>query len=186
MARGSPSLSGSGTRGTKVTLLMTAPPPGAAMLQIGRYVVSVLDRLGYRASLKVITNPGAGLGPLGDSSKRPQIGWSNWLQDYPTPSNFIKPLLTCRSFVPRSQDNLNAAEFCDRRIDALISRAEALQAREPAAARELWSRIDHQLVDRAPWVPVYNLRTVTVLGPHVGNYKYHPFWNVLLDQLWVR
>jgi hypothetical protein len=19
-----------------------------------------------------------------------------------------------------------------------------------------------------------------------GNYKYHPFWNVLLDQLWVR
>jgi len=27
---------------------------------------------------------------------------------------------------------------------------------------------------------------VTVLAPRVGNYKYHPFWNVLLDQLWVR
>jgi hypothetical protein len=25
-----------------------------------------------------------------------------------------------------------------------------------------------------------------VLGRRVGNYKYHPFWNVLLDQLWVR
>jgi len=23
-------------------------------------------------------------------------------------------------------------------------------------------------------------------GPRVGYYKYHPFWNVLLDQLWVR
>jgi hypothetical protein len=27
---------------------------------------------------------------------------------------------------------------------------------------------------------------VTALGARVGNYKYHPFWNVLLDQLWVR
>jgi hypothetical protein len=30
-----------------------------------------------------------------------------------------------------------------------------------AAAGELWSRIDHELVDRAPWVPLYNPRTVT-------------------------
>jgi hypothetical protein len=36
------------------------------------------------------------------------------------------------------------------------------------------------------WVPLYNPRTATALGPRVGNYKYHPFWNVLLDQLWVR
>jgi peptide/nickel transport system substrate-binding protein len=140
----------------------------------------VLDRLGYRASLKVITNAGgAGLGDLGDSSKRSQIGWFTWFQDHPTPSNFIEPLLTCRSFVPRSQDNLNVAEFCNRRIDVQ-------QARNPAAAGELWSRIDHELVDRAPWAPLYNPRTVTVLGRRVGNYKYHPFWNVLLDQLWVQ
>jgi ABC-type transport system substrate-binding protein/DNA-binding SARP family transcriptional activator len=177
----------SGTRGTKVTLLMTPPSPGAPTLQIGRYVVSVLDRLGYQASLKVITNAAAvGLGDLADSRKRPQIGWFTWFQDRPTASNFIEPLLTCRSFVRGSQDNLNVAEFCDRQIDAQVARASALQARDPAAAGELWSRIDHELVDRAPWVPLYNPRTVTVLGSRVGNYKYHPFWNVLLDQLWVR
>jgi len=180
-------VAGSGTRGNKVTLLLAGPPPGAPTLQVGRYVVSVLDRLGYQASLKVITNaPSAGLGDLSDSSKRPQIGWFTWFQDSPTPSNFIEPLLTCRSFVPRSQDNLNIAEFCSRRIDAQIAHAVALQARDPAAANELWSRIDHELVDRATWVPLYNPRTVTVLAPRVGNYKYHPFWNVLLDQLWVR
>ena len=156
------------------------------MLRIGRYVVSVLTRLGYRASMKVIPNASSDLGVLGDSSKRPQIGWFNWLQDYPTPSNFFDVLLSCRSFVPRSPSNLNAAEFCDRQIDAQAARASALRATEPAAAGELWSRIDRELADRAPWVPVYNLRTVTVLGARVGNYKYHPFWNVLLDQLWVR
>jgi hypothetical protein len=35
-------------------------------------------------------------------------------------------------------------------------------------------------------LPLYNPRTVTALGARVGNYKYHPFWNVLLDQLWFR
>jgi ABC-type transport system substrate-binding protein/DNA-binding SARP family transcriptional activator/streptogramin lyase len=183
LARAERMVARSGTRGTTVTLLML--PHGAPGLRIGGYIVSVLDRLGYRASLRVIKNAG-GLGDLGDSSKRPQIGWFGWLQDYPTPSNFFKLLLSCRSFVPRSPNNLNAAEFCDPRLDAQVDRAAALQAREPAAAGELWSRIDHELVDRAPWVPVYNSRTVTVLGPRVGNYKYHPFWNLLLDQLWVR
>jgi ABC-type transport system substrate-binding protein len=174
----------SGTRGTRVTFLMQ--PRGAALLRIGGYIVSVLDRLGYRASMRVMKNDRGGLGDLGDSSKKPQIGWFGWLQDYPTPSNFFKPLLSCRSFVPGNPDNVNAAEFCDRGIDAQVARASTLQARDPAAAGELWSRIDRELVDRAPWVPVYNLRTVTVLAPRVGNYKYHPFWNLLLDQLWVR
>jgi ABC-type transport system substrate-binding protein/DNA-binding SARP family transcriptional activator/streptogramin lyase len=177
----------SGTRGTKVTLLMTPPKPGEPTPQIGHYVVSVLDRLGYRASFRVITYAAAvGLGELSDSRRRPQIGWLTWFQDYPTPSNFIEPLLTCRAFVPGSPANLNVAEFCERRIDAQVRRADALQLSNPAAAGELWSKIDHELVDRAPWVPLYNPRTVTVLGARVGNYKYHPFWNVLLDQLWVR
>jgi ABC-type transport system substrate-binding protein/DNA-binding SARP family transcriptional activator/streptogramin lyase len=187
LARAERLVARSGTRGARVTLLLMPPLPGLPTPQIGRYVVSVLNRLGYRASSKLITNAETSVaGDLSDSSKRPQIGWFPWFQDQPTPSNFIEPLLTCRSFVPRSPNNSNVAEFCDRRIDAQVAHASALQARDPAAAGELWSRIDHELVDRAPWVPLYNPRTVTVLGPRVGNYKYHPFWNLLLDQLWVR
>ena len=88
--------------------------------------------------------------------------------------------------MPGSLDNLDVADFCDHRIDAQVRRAHALQLSNPAAAGELWSKIDHELVARAVWVPLYNPRTVTALGARVGNYKYHPFWNVLLDQLWVR
>src|SRR5919204_2564168 len=187
LARAERLVSASGTRGMKVTLLMGPPLPGQPTLEIGRYVVSVLERLGYRASVKVNTSAaGAGLGDLSDSRRRPQIGWFPWFQDQPTPSNFIEPLLTCRAFVPGSPDNVNVAEFCDHRIDAQVHRADALQQSNPAAAGELWSKIDHELVDRAVWVPLYNPRTVTALGARVGNYKYHPFWNVLLDQLWVR
>jgi hypothetical protein len=56
-----------------------------------------------------------------------------------------------RLILPASPENLNVAEFCDHRIDAQVRPAGSLQLRDPASAGELWSRIDHELVDRAPW-----------------------------------
>jgi peptide/nickel transport system substrate-binding protein len=146
--------------------------------------VSVLNRLGYRASLDVV--PFVFPGRFPDSRTRSQIGWFTWLQDHPSPSNFIEPLLSCRAFAPGSQSNLNAAEFCRPKIDAEVRRAAELDTQDPGAAGEVWSRIDHQLVDQAPWVPLYNPRALTALSRRVGNYQYHPFWQVMLDQLWVR
>jgi ABC-type transport system substrate-binding protein/DNA-binding SARP family transcriptional activator/streptogramin lyase len=177
----------SGTKGMKVTLLLSPPSPTKPTPQIGRYVVSILERLGYRASSEVVDdNTFAGTARLGDSRQRPQIAWFTWIQDHPTPANFIDSLLTCAAFVPRNPFNANVAEFCDRGIDAEARRAHSLQQHDPAAAGEAWSRVDRELVDRAPWVPLYNPRAVTALATRVGNYQYHPFWTVLLDQLWVR
>jgi peptide/nickel transport system substrate-binding protein len=187
LARAEHLVAASGTRGMKVTLLINPPFPTAPTQKIGRYVVSVLDRLGYRASLRMVpSDVPSGIGAMADSRRRGQIGWFTWYQDHPTPSNFIDPLLSCRAFVPRSWTNLNLAELCDRRIDAQIRRAYSLQRRDPAAAGAVWRQIDHELVDRAPWVPLYNPRAVTVLAARAGDYQYHPFWTVLLDQLWVR
>ena len=41
-------------------------------------------------------------------------------------------------------------------------------------------------MNEAPWVPLYNPRDVTVLSSRVGNYQFHPYWDLLIDQLWVR
>jgi ABC-type transport system substrate-binding protein/DNA-binding SARP family transcriptional activator/DNA-binding beta-propeller fold protein YncE len=174
----------SGTRGMRVAVLIDAPDPAAPTEKIGAYIVSVLDRLGYRASLKVLrsTTPG----PLGDSGERPQIGWFTWFQDYPAPSNTIDALLSCHSFSPHDPGQLNFAEFCHPKIDGQIRHAEELQTADPTEAGDAWGRIDHELVDQAPWVPLYNPRSLTALSARVGNYQYHPFWQVLLDQLWVR
>jgi peptide/nickel transport system substrate-binding protein len=89
----------------------------------GRYLVSVLDQVGYRASLQVIIGSSAYNRRFYDSRQRAQIGWFSWYQDYPAPSDFIGPLLTCQSFVPASPGNLNAAEFCNQRIDAQVKQA---------------------------------------------------------------
>jgi ABC-type transport system substrate-binding protein len=50
----------------------------------------------------------------------------------------------------------------------------------------MWARIDRQLVDQAPWVPLYTPRTPYFVSKRVGNWQYHPYFHVLLDQLWVR
>jgi ABC-type transport system substrate-binding protein/DNA-binding SARP family transcriptional activator len=175
----------SGTRNARVTVLVPPPDPTSPTTKIGGYIVSVLRRLDFRASLRMLSWP-AFVRDLGDSRARPQIGWFTWYQDYPAPSNFVEPLLSCRSFAPRDPANLNLAEFCDPKIDSQSRHAAAIEARSPGIAAEEWRQIDRQLTNRATWLPLYNPRVSVALSGRVGNYEYHPFWQLLLDQLWVR
>jgi len=172
----------SGTRGMKVTVL------GDRNYQsrwAAPYLVRLLRELGYHASLVRRKSP-ANILELADSRNRTQIGWFGYFQDYPTPSDFIDLLLSCKAFTPRDVNNFNVAEFCNKSIDAQIKHAYSLESSDPAVANQLWSRIDRELVDQAPWLPLYNERALTALSTRVGNYRYHPFWNIVLDQLWVR
>ncbi len=173
----------SGTRGSKVTVLVPVPSAPDPSTRVGSYIVSVLKRLGYRAALKVSTQfyP-----TFDDSRSRVQIGWFNWFQDYPGPSDFITLLLSCQAFQPRSPANVNNAEFCDRAIDAEARKASSLQAVSPGMAAETWRAIDRQITDKAPWLWLYNPRLNIATSSRVGNYQYQPFWTLLLDQLWVR
>ncbi len=188
LARAEQLIRASGTRGANVTVVTGAFGTKIPVQATGRYLVSVLDQLGYRASLQVIpgSDGNAYNRRLYDSRQRTQIGWFSSYEDYPAPSDFIRPLLTCQSFVPDSSFNLNAAEFCNRRIDAQANHALALQPSAPNAAGSLWARIDREIVKQAPWVPVYNPRSLVLLSRRVGNYQFDPYFFVLIDQLWVR
>jgi hypothetical protein len=35
-------------------------------------------------------------------------------------------------------------------------------------------------------MPAAPSRDLTVLSARVGNYQFHPYWNLLIGQLWVR
>jgi peptide/nickel transport system substrate-binding protein len=157
LARAGRLVRASRTRGARVTVVTGAFGTKIPDRTTGRYVVSVLDQLGYRASLRVITDPNAYARRLSDSRRRTQGN----------------PL------------NLNAAEFCNRRIDAQVQQALMLQPRNPNAAAALWARIDREIAGQAPWVPIYNPRSLVMLSARVGNYQFDPYWSLLIDQLWV-
>jgi YVTN family beta-propeller protein len=146
----------------------------------GRYVVSVLQKLGYRASYRFAADPYPHADKLGL-----QIGFYGWISDFATPAGFIPPGLGCASYKPGNPQNQNLAAFCDPAIDREIAAARALRASDPAAASRMWTHIDRELTDRAPWVPFANGVILSVRSKRVGNYQYSPQWLTLLDQLWV-
>jgi ABC-type transport system substrate-binding protein/DNA-binding SARP family transcriptional activator len=183
LARARKLIDASGTRGMRVTVLVQPNDATSPTATMGPYLVSILDRLGYRASLRVTNS----LYPTMNSSRsHTQIGWFTWYSDYPAPSDFFSVLLTCRSFLPDNPANTNDAEFCNHGIDKEISHARALQMASPGAANQAWRRVDQQVTDQAPWLPLYNPRVDVATSWRVGNYQYHPFFAVLPDQLWVR
>jgi ABC-type transport system substrate-binding protein/class 3 adenylate cyclase len=177
----------SGTRGARVVVWAWA---GSSTTVLVPSIVHMLDELGYRASSHVTSANAEGFGEWNHASansrQRVSAVLSGWSADYPNPIDFLDLLLSCRSFVPASIDNLNTAEFCDHRLDTLIHKAEITQVRDPALGARSWQAADREAVDQAPWVPLFNNVGTDVLSARTGNYEHNPEWSVLLDQLWVR
>jgi peptide/nickel transport system substrate-binding protein len=176
-------VSASGTQGARVTVWTpTGAPP-----ELARYVVSLLESIGYRASLNARYEATEYFTRVADPRTRAQIGFGGWALDFPSADGFIRPLLSCAAYDPTSPETTaNLAGFCDRSIDAQINRAASTQVHDPAEAIRLWQRVEDAILARAPIIPAFNRTYVTLVSARVGNYQYSPQWGVLLSQLWVR
>ena len=96
-------------------------------------------------------------------------------------------LLTDFRCLPPNQPGPNNVSFlCDRRVDAQIARALRVEATDPEAAVALWGRIERDIVDLAPLVPLFTPSGASVVSKRVGNYQDNPELGILFDQLWVR
>jgi hypothetical protein len=60
------------------------------------------------------------------------------------------------------------------------------QTTDPGASSRLWTQVDREITDQAPWISFVNGVVLEVKSNRVGNYQYNPQWGTLLDQLWVR
>jgi peptide/nickel transport system substrate-binding protein len=173
----------SGTSGMRVTV-DTAPTADAvpASVPIGRYLVGVLRRLGYRAALRITSDPTPYL-------RRPdgaQIAWFPWFGDFPDPSTFFTPGLACGGKHASTPDPLNYSGMCNSAVSAAVARARRLTGVDSQLADRLWSQADRTATALAPWVCLYTPRVLTISSRRVGDYQFHPFWIRQLDQLWVR
>ncbi len=175
LARARKLVRASGTSGQSVTVWAQTffkVPPAAA-----RYIISVLERLGYKARFRTYSD-------LYRNDR--QVVYNGWYADYAAPAGFLPAVLTCGSYRKDPAQNTNASGFCDPAIDREIARADGLQVTNPQAASQLWAKVDHDLTDQAPWAAFANNSVVEVKSPRVGNYQVNPQMGTLLDQLWVR
>jgi peptide/nickel transport system substrate-binding protein len=146
----------------------------AADLPFTKYLVSVLHRIGFDASEKVVT-AGSYWTTIGDEKTRAQIGFADWVQDYPHPLDWFGVLLDGRTITPTH--NSNYANFdvgwANREIAALTRRPRLT----PKVDRS-WAALDRKVMRLAPWAPFLtreetNFFSARVdLGCYVNNVLY--------------
>ncbi len=174
----------SGTKGMKVVVNSGNDETSKAL---GEQMVTDLDSIGYKASGVYLAD--SIQYPYVQNSKNSSkwnVAWSAWYQDYPAPSDFLNVLLGCGTIHPNSDASPNIAAFCDQSIQKQITQAENESVSNPSAADAIWTKVDHEDTDQAPWVDLYNPKQIDFLSKRVGNYQWNPQWYILIDQLWVQ
>jgi YVTN family beta-propeller protein len=179
-------ITASGTRGTPITI-WSAPSYLTNFASTGRYLVSLLDQLGYPTHIKSFNSSRKMSSLVADSRTQAQAFLNVDVPIYPAASQFLGPQSnSCHSFVPGSQANPNPTEFCDPRFDATVREALAAQTARSPTATALWAKADRQFTDQAPVVPLVTPSITDFVSRRVRDYQYNPQLGVLIDQLWVR
>lgn len=178
-------IAASHTRGTRITIwnLGNTQAQGDT---VGPYIVSLLDRLGYRARVEELSNNPTAPTRFADSRTSAQAAMIPMGPQYLSASQMIQAPFACQSFVPNSTQNTNLAEFCDPHLDAQIHAALTAETNNPARAPALWAQADRTLTNQAPFVALDTPPEGDFLSARVGNYQFNFQQGLLWDQLWVR
>ena len=173
----------SGTYGEKVAVVAQNDPVDLAE---GEYIQSVLNSIGYKASIKPLSQ-NIQFNYIQDTNNKVQISVTQWFQDYPAASDFLDVLLNCSNFHKGSDNSINISGLCDSAVDAKEAQAEALEVTNPTAANTEWGQIDQQIMTNdAPWVPLFNPKLLDFVSSSVGNYQFSLQFYMYVDQLWVK
>lgn len=87
-----------------------------------------------------------------------ELGWS---ADYPDPENFLDIHFY-------SESRQNETKYSNPEVDKLILAART--ERDPAKRMQLYQQIEQQLLQDAPWVPLFYGHSAILIKPYVKNY----------------
>ncbi len=172
----------SGTAGQTVGVVVQSDDVNK---QLGEYLQSVLNQIGYKAVLKPIS-PNIQFTYIQNTNNKVQISISSWYQDYPAASDFLHVLLSCASFHPGSDASINIAGFCDKPIDTQMDTALTTEQASMTQANSMWGQIDQAVMQQAPVAPLFTPKLIDFTSSKVGNYEFSKQFYMLVDQLWVK
>jgi peptide/nickel transport system substrate-binding protein len=172
----------SGTKGAKVTVLSSDDEVNKS---VAVYLQSVLNQIGYKASVKPISG-NIFFTYVQNTKNKVQINVQQWYQDYPAASDFLYVLFGCESFHPGSDSSINIAGFCDKKINAQMHKALNLAVTNEPAANKLWAKIDKQVTDKAPMATLFTPKHIDFVSKRVGNFTFSKEFYWLVDQSWVQ
>jgi ABC-type transport system substrate-binding protein len=89
-----------------------------------------------------------------------------WIADFPDPSNFYGPILSCAG---AGEGGWNWAKYCNEALDAKGVEADSIVDPARAAEREqMWRDVFLGVMEDAPWVPIFNEQRFTMRAERLG------------------
>ena len=111
------------------------------------------------------------------------FSWTGWFQDFPDPSDFIDPLVTCAS-ANVTANGTNNPFYCNKKVDQLAD-----QARGDTNVSErlgLYRQIQDIVAGQDfPEVPFYSTVETAITSTRVHGYAIHPVWIDDFRHVWV-
>jgi peptide/nickel transport system substrate-binding protein len=184
MAKAQQLVDQSGTKGQKVTIIST---PDETTKAINLYFVSLLRKLGYKASIKTL-NSSVQYSFVQDSRNKAQLSFSYWYPDYTSASNFMTTVVGCDGFHKASTSSPNLSEFCDPAIQKKTEQALKLAQTDQDAANKLWAEVDKDTTDQAPLVTLFIANRLDFVSKRLGNFQFNPSvtGNFMINHSWVK
>jgi peptide/nickel transport system substrate-binding protein len=172
----------SGTAGQQVAVVVQEDEVNKS---IGEYVQSLLNQIGYKATLKPLS-ANIQFTYIQNTKNKVQLALTSWYQDYPAASDFLNVLLSCASYHPGSDSSINISGFCDKGVDAQMQDALKTEQTGMPAANQKWGQVDQAVMQKSPLVPLFNPKIVDFVSTKVGNYQFSKQFYMLVSQLWVK
>ncbi|HYM51534.1 MAG TPA: ABC transporter substrate-binding protein [Candidatus Limnocylindrales bacterium] len=111
------------------------------------------------------------------------LSWTGWIQDFPDPSDFIDPLLTCAS-ANVTANGTNNPFYCNKTVDQLADKARG--DTNTTERLTLYRQIqDIVAAQDFPEVPMYSTVETSISSTRTHGYQIHPVWPLVLTTLWV-
>jgi len=144
--------------------------------KVASQIASDLGAIGITIKLKPVST-NIWYSTIAYTQKEGPLVLAPWGQDYPDPSDFFEPILTCGS-------GSNAAFYCNHAVDALVA---AARGNANTAARYAQYRQAERLVMAdAPWTPLYDGVLYDYHGPRLGGFYIHPVWPFIYSDYYAK
>ena len=172
----------SGQAGAAVGVVVSDDEVNKAM---GEYVQSVLNQIGFKATLKPISN-NIQFTYIQNTKNKVQISVTQWYQDFPAAEDFLYVLLGCESFVPGSDSSINIAGYCNKAMNDRMKAAMAKGVTDAAGANTDWGQIDKDIMKDSPVAVAFTPKQVDFLSASTKNYHFSKQFYMLVSQLQVK
>jgi ABC-type transport system substrate-binding protein len=105
------------------------------------------------------------------------IGLTDWIMDYPDPSDWIGPLYT-----NPSDGSANIAWYDNPKVNQLYEASKS--ELDPTKRIDMYKQMQDIIMNDAPLVPLYQTVQTSMFGKNTGGFYIQPVWIFVFQEYW--